>query len=55
MKAKHATSDEHHAMYEAEHLGPPSLPPSALEGLEDPALVQAKLVESLHALSLIHI
>jgi len=50
MKAKHATSDEHHAMYEAEHLGPPSLPPSALEGLEDPALVQAKLVESLHAL-----
>ena len=50
MKATHPTSDDHHAMYEAEHLGPQSPPPSALEGLADPALVQAKLVEALHAL-----
>ena len=50
MKANHATSDEYHAMNEAEHLGPPSPPPSALEGIEEPELVQAKLVEALHAL-----
>ena len=45
MKAQTASTDEDESLFEVEHVSPP-----ALDGLEDNALAQAKLVEALHTL-----
>ena len=45
LKAQTASTDEDESMFEVEHVSPP-----ALDGLEDNALAQAKLVEALHTL-----